>query len=248
MFCHITGIDTDLSEQIFCLASSVLEKSALSILFGRDFQMKSTQCTKVRATAETLTKWMKNHRDETEGFSRILSCLLLPAIKAAHSAKTCVKQREKIWSNLDRIRHSPELAHAWNSFLRSAVGPSVDTQYVTQKILEEMIQITFPIPVEKSPVQPTLAVSHLTTLEVNAVRYAAGYVPRALQKKLQKSTHPLKDKLSLCLYEMLERVGESSEDESDLEWTTEWTKKVDRGQLNKVTDSTYSFMAVEMCV
>ena len=32
------------------------------------------------------------------------------------------------------------------------------------------------------------------------IRYAAGYVPRALKQKLLKSTHPLKDDLQLCLF------------------------------------------------
>lgn len=62
------GMNPDLSAKIFSLASSVLEKSVLPILLGRDFQVKSTRCAMVGATAETLSRWMKNHSGEVKGF------------------------------------------------------------------------------------------------------------------------------------------------------------------------------------
>ena len=52
---------------------------------------------------------------------------------------------------------------------------------------------------------------------MNALRYAAGYFPRALQKKLQKSAHPLKEELqSVCLLD-LQDDGEE-EDGTAEEW------------------------------
>ena len=44
----------------------------------------------------------------------------------------------------------------------------------------------------------------LTNEETNALRYAAGYVPRALKKALSKSAHPLKKDLQLCLLDLLD--------------------------------------------
>ena len=44
----------------------------------------------------------------------------------------------------------------------------------------------------------------IMTQELNALRYAAGYIPIALLKKLKKSAHPLKDELQLCLLDLLD--------------------------------------------
>ena len=76
----------------------------------------------------------------------------------------------------------------------------------------------------------------ITTLELNALRYAAGYIPRALLKKLKKSAHPLNDELQLCLLDLL--------DDGDEEGGTaeEWLNLIDRGSLKRVNESTFQVM------
>ena len=46
----------------------------------------------------------------------------------------------------------------------------------------------------------------LTYEEKNALYYAAGYIPRALRKQLERSKHEFK-KLILCLHELTEDDG-----------------------------------------
>ena len=76
----------------------------------------------------------------------------------------------------------------------------------------------------------------ITTQELNALRYAAGYIPRALLKKLKKSAHPLKDELQLCLLDLL--------DDGDEEGGTaeEWVNLIDRGGLKCINESTFQVM------
>ena len=50
--------------------------------------------------------------------------------------------------------------------------------------------------------------------EVNALRYTAGYVIRALRKKIDRSAHPLMEELILCLVEMEENEGTEHESEA----------------------------------
>jgi len=50
----------------------------------------------------------------------------------------------------------------------------------------------------------------ITYEETNALCYAAGYVPRALKKKLSKSTHPLKEDLQLCVLDLLDDGDEEA--------------------------------------
>ena len=59
----------------------------------------------------------------------------------------------------------------------------------------------------------------ITTDQMDAIRYAAGYVPRALQKFL-KSAYPLKRQILLCLYDLFNE----GEDDADTTWMKQMAK------------------------
>jgi len=65
-------------------------------------------------------------------------------------------------------------------------------------ITQEMIKEKFPIVTTLTAIEKP----SLTYEEVNAIQYSAGYIPRALQKKLKNSGHKLKEELILCLLEL----------------------------------------------
>lgn len=67
----------------------------------------------------------------------------------------------------------------------------------------------------------------------NVVRYSAGYVVRALLKKVNGLRDKQKEELKKCLEEMVEGADESVHD------STKWTKAVDRGGLIHVNDIIY---------
>ena len=84
-------------------------------------------------------------------------------------------------------------------------------------------------------VSESRATASTQTLEENALRYAAGYIPRALRQKLVRSSHDLKEELILCLEDLLVDEEDLSSDLSE-----DWTKLIDRGGLKHVSDDTYS--------
>ena len=111
-------------------------------------------------------------------------------------------------------------------------------QRVGDAILEKVVK-------EKCPVSQSLCSTQqqpsITTQEMNALRYAAGYIPRALQKKLKKSAHPLKDELQLCLLDLL-NDGEEKEGTAE-----EWLNLVDRGGLKHINESIFqAVLAMEL--
>ena len=55
-------------------------------------------------------------------------------------------------------------------------------------------------------------------------RYAAGYIPRALEKQLRKSTHPLKEKLIAHLEELV--LSGPAQDMSE-DFSTDWINLID---------------------
>ena len=79
----------------------------------------------------------------------------------------------------------------------------------------------------------------LTFEEASALRYAAGYVCRALKKKFAADS------------ELVECIDELVKDESDEgpDSTSEWTQLASRGGLVHISDSTYRvFHAMELVV
>ena len=82
----------------------------------------------------------------------------------------------------------------------------------------------------------------LTYKEANALRYSAGYIPRALAKKLKKSAHPLSEELSLCLLDL-------ADDDDDDNQSQDWIKAVDRGGLIHVNNMMYQLcMSLELAL
>jgi hypothetical protein len=67
--------------------------------------------------------------------------------------------------------------------------------------------------------------SPLSSLEMNVLQYAAGYIPRNLLPKIERSAHhrKLKESLRMCLLDIIEEDG-LGDDESE-----QWTKLVSRG-------------------
>ena len=130
-----------------------------------------------------------------------------------------------MWSSYHKLRCSSEYASAWQSFLTEAVGETghlIFGQSVGDGIFKSLIKTTFAIIRREAPAEraPTI-----TRKEMNAIRFAAGYVPRALRKKLKKSAKPVKDQLLLCLFDLLDEGDESHAH------CQEWVDVVDRGGL-----------------
>ena len=76
----------------------------------------------------------------------------------------------------------------------------------------------------------SLSQASVTSSETNALRYAAGYVPFALKKKLKHRpefvTH-------------LEQLEVKGEGDSYLAYTTEWIDSINRGKLFRINDEAY---------
>lgn len=93
-------------------------------------------------------------------------------------------------------------------------------QFVGHDIFKQLIRIRHPIVIREHSAPPAL-----TYHELNGLRYAAGYIPRMLRKKLVKSTHPLKEDIILCIHDLLDE-GDEEEEEDE---TQDWVHAINRG-------------------
>ena len=156
----------------------------------------------------------------------------------------CSKQslrvkKEKMWGLYHRLRTSKKFKDGWNSFLFKLTGQQASPafyQYVTNEVFKCLIEKEYPLPETststESPVTP------LTFEEQNALRYVAGYICRKVRERLESSSLPKKNDMTLCLIEL-------SGDELFEERGTElWTNTVDRGRLWHIRDQTYGVFVI----
>ena len=182
---------------------------------------------------EAVEKWCKEVENVAE--ANAFEEKLVKSFDSCFSCKGKVykKQRETMWSAYHNLRTSKVYQSLWSDFLLTKVGVTevsvIFCQYIGDYVLKELAKICFPLSENKDITENHDA---LTYEERNGLRYAAGYVPRSLKKKLTKSAHPHKKDLLLCLPNLLSQEEDLDDDSSD------WIGAIDRGGLNKVSNDT----------
>ena len=109
-------------------------------------------------------------------------------------------------------------------------------QSVTEKLFSEAYKEQLE-QLQKKTKSTTKPTTNITTDEENLIRYIAGFVPfKVLQQiKKRKSTESKLASFAECL----DKMGIDGPEESLLEYTTEWTQRIDRGALFKVSDTAF---------
>ena len=221
-----------------------LKAAVMAVLEDDGFSLPSELARKARATATRVLTWSSepNNLPMLTAFARELLQLLEECLTSRQPSQS---QREKMWEAYHKLRTSAVFKSLWVRFLdTSTAGEAcpIFYQYVTDKLFKASIMQHFPVSTEA--VSGTISESSLTYEEVNALRHAAGYVPRALRKKLERGSHPMKEEMVLCLYEMTEDDGQEDTLQSE-----DWVNLVNRGGLKLVNSATYMlFAAMELCI
>ena len=171
------------------------------------FDLPSEKALRARLCAEKLLLWMTNKKEAAITFSDKLCSDLRTCILHQHNVKFRTL-RQRMWENYYKLCSSDDFIDSWALLHRNSIGLDpcpVFYQFVTKVIMEALIKQVFPKPV--SAEHQKKDVSPLEYEELNALRYTAGYILRSLIKKLDKSAHPLKQELILCIKELNEKIG-----------------------------------------
>ena len=220
----------------------LVDQAVSLVLEDEDFKIPSESAKVSLKIAKALKKWSsqpssirKNifKRFANELVNRLRECFQTGQVKSLK------KRRERMWESYHKlIRCSSSFKLLWSNFLVSAVAgcqaEPILYQYLTDRVMEMLIRIEFPV----TDCQDHKVAEGLDVEEKYALRYAAGYVVRALKKKVKQSGHPMKKEIELCLSEMVEEDASERVDESD-----KWTTAVDRGGLIHVSDLVYQVFA-----
>ena len=202
---------------------------------NKSHSLPTTSSKVAMQISSALLEWMPYHVVETDAFVSWLCESLQSCFLAAKKPPTNSKHRIVIWRKYHLLRTSDLYQNRWKSFLNESTGvrqlSSSFVQFIGHFIFKTLILANFsldsPILVDRIP--------DLTHLELNAIRYTAGYVPRALMKKIKKSSASNTKDLLLCLQELLESDGENAAS------TADWLNAINRGGLFCINDVTFAF-------
>ena len=144
----------------------------------------------------------------------------------------CPLNRERIWQQFFTVRSSSGFISRWTAFLERASANPASTlyQHLTDIIFRELMKEHYVILSSQNSIT-----EGVSTLEGNALRYAAGYVVRHICKKVKKSSHESKADITDCLMQLV-LGGQDDDDEGTAE---EWTNLVDRGGLWHVRETVF---------
>lgn len=202
-----------------------------AVLTDDGFSQQPPSSPSASTTAKQLLQWLSQpqHRSEVARFTQSLGASLEACFQGEGPLVNV--QREMMWREYHKLRTSVEYKESWTSFLSQSVGVKacpIFYQYVMD-IVFKMIKKRYCI----MPVQSGVEESSLTYEEINALRYAAGYAPRAVGKKLRKSTQPIRAELTLCIMDLVDDTDDVEDQSQD------WIKANDRGGLTHVNDMAY---------
>ncbi len=145
-------------------------------------KVSSQNARAVLLAGTMMTEWLKNSSHEQQA-DKFCSTLVSPI-----DMKSTATSRESFWQRYHRLRCSQIYCSNWKEFLKELdVNASpLFYQCVGDRLLNELVKLASPIDKQDSN-----EVTNLNEMEMNALRYAAGYVPRSLLKKLKKSANLL---------------------------------------------------------
>ncbi len=203
-------------------------------------KVPSQNARAVLKVGTTMTKLLNSsHEQQADTFCSTLVSSIRGCIPV--NMKSTAASRESFWQRYHQLRCSQIYCSNWQDFLKEldvdvdASPLSLFYQCVGDRLLEELVKLASPIDEQDSN-----EVKNLNEMEMNALRYAAGYVPRSLFKKLMKSADPLKRELQLCLWDLLD-------DEKEGGTADDWVDAIDRGGLTRVNEMTFQvFLAMEL--
>lgn len=203
------------------------------------FQVSSPQASDAIVDASSLLEWCActSNKAQMTSFSQRL----------VHSLIQCLpdgKELEigKMWTKFHTLRTSKYFFTLWSKFLAQSIkkGSPIFFQFITRHLFTQLIKKHHPVAHMDMPLE---VVENLTYEEKNALRYAAGYVPRNLMSKVKNSGLVNTKSLSLCLVDIMEEDGDIGDESQD------WLKAVDRGGLIGISTRMYNFMyAMELVV
>ena len=212
---------------------------AIDLLLQDD--ITSATADDARRAVSGLKTWLlkEESKEAMDSFINWLRDRLVSIVSCLTNKKRFCAGREKMWTSFHAFRISDEFLDRWRGLFRHfssiTVSPIVFqrlTSIMFKSLLHRRTEI---IRTEDSHTDG----EPLSTMEENAMRYAAGYVCKQVAKKFRTS------KQQELVFSM-ELLQKDSDDEDVSEQSSIWIESIDRGGLWQIKNNVYSvFYAME---
>ena len=201
--------------------------------------------SKLRQLGEDiLSKSLTEKQDTFQEFSHVIVSYMREQITTACGrCKSTSSKRSKLWSSFHKLRTDTQgyLVSKWNELLSSLrVNDESDKilmQAVFRQILEDCVCEYFTTTGPTVSSLPEVE-SSLMTDEVNALRYACGYVAHSMLKRFEKRKGDKFYQFVACLGEM----SVPGKGDDVLAYTEKWLSLVNRGGLFPPNDHAFTFL------
>ena len=232
-------------------ASTEARKLVLSAIVTTLDKQEFLATTTRAAAVQILGKCMLKLPENNLAFNNFCDYLVGTLKKNFQTVGRCwssATKREHLWRAFHR-QSIEELPSKWNGLYTAlCLTYKVDNlfhQTVNLVIYEQLLKEHFAV--ERAP-QSTVEVQ-LSKDELNALRYASGYVSRKLLKKYEKKGEKERKKMGKKIeqFEMcLGNMAVAGEETEFTQCSSEWFHMVNRGGLFPINDETLTFfIAVE---
>ena len=201
----------------------------------------------MKTLAHELTDFL--HRPDPDVRIKLLSKELYSTLELiVHVAKPTAlhKVREIMWIRYATAR-ATILSPLWRNFFSDlnrevfSTDPLL-TELINKSIMDHLIETPFPAKLEaRTSCTPPI---ELNKQEENIIRYACGYVCIHLRRRFLNSKSDKAVDFIECLDKMREQHDDTSSTTSSLDYTQEWTKRVNRGGLFIISDEAYRFLSL----
>lgn len=226
----------------YTMASGMVRSAALTLQEERTGLGTSKSNSLVAFCDKFLSAIKRSEKDMElfDTFSQVLVKELQDIFSMVSSRiKSADRKKEKIWSTFHEVRVKT-LPKMWENFFKSIGMESspIFSQSVSFKVFEMLVKEHL-APSTQACAQTDIV---FTTDELNAMRYACGYVPFSLLRKYESGRISRSDQCIECLGNMAV-VGENDDLEA---YTRHWINLVNRGGLFPLNDQSFMFfVAVE---
>lgn len=212
--------------------NSILMKALLYVVNEEAHRNSYFQEQSPKQIAQGLAEWIREHPDSASAFIKAVVESFLNCIPFSNSSPYKKNTWTQLWGKYHTLRTRIAYVEDWKLFLctsQVSYNP-IFYQCVGHFIFKDLVKAQ---PAVHSTDSTLRNVPDFTYEEMNALLYTAGYVPRALKKKLLRSSLHNKKDLELCLDDLI------SDGEETLNYTSDWLASINRGGLIRVSDMAF---------
>lgn len=221
---------------------SLLEETMKDIIADPFNKIKGSQHgTQLISVAE---RFLKNcHLSDIQKFHKILE-KLRKAATSGDSKKFKADQREKMWQTFHIVCSSLDFIQEVNAYLCPAILQEHCSTLFIQTFLRKMFEKIVHSKLDSSATHhlDIAAVTQISNVEENIVRYAAGFVPFSLRRQcLRRQSKDKKYDEKIACLNAISVNNEDCEHETFLDYTKHWLAKQNRGGMFLLNNEGYLF-------